>query len=146
MLLNLTLRDTVGKIPSDSEPEMCDADRQCHFLALAVDMTARNMQEEVKKKGLPWSAVKGFDTFTPIGSVFPSVRRSPYSHPVLRKFIPKSSVSDAHHLRLALKVTSSDLHTKGHQLIPHTHLLTDQWCSQTGWYHRRHDFPYSETH
>ena len=33
-------------------------------------MTARNMQEEVKKKGLPWSAVKGFDTFTPIGSVY----------------------------------------------------------------------------
>lgn len=37
--------------------------------ALAVDMTARNMQDEVKKKGLPWSAVKGFDTFTPIGLV-----------------------------------------------------------------------------
>jgi 2-keto-4-pentenoate hydratase/2-oxohepta-3-ene-1,7-dioic acid hydratase in catechol pathway len=35
--------------------------------ALAVDMTARNLQEVVKKKGLPWSAVKGFDTFTPIG-------------------------------------------------------------------------------
>jgi acylpyruvate hydrolase len=34
--------------------------------ALAIDMTARNMQEEVKRKGLPWSAVKGFDTFTPI--------------------------------------------------------------------------------
>jgi acylpyruvate hydrolase len=29
-------------------------------------MTARNLQEEVKKKGLPWSTVKGFDTFTPI--------------------------------------------------------------------------------
>ncbi|KAG2031629.1 hypothetical protein BDR03DRAFT_94093 [Suillus americanus] len=39
--------------------------------ALAVDMTARNMQDEVKKKGLPWSAVKGFDTFTPIGSFIP---------------------------------------------------------------------------
>jgi acylpyruvate hydrolase len=38
--------------------------------ALAVDMTARNLQEEVKKKGLPWSAVKGFDTFTPIRSFF----------------------------------------------------------------------------
>jgi hypothetical protein len=37
--------------------------------ALAVDMTARNLQDEVKKKGLPWSAVKGFDTFTPIGCV-----------------------------------------------------------------------------
>ena len=34
--------------------------------ALAVDMTARNMQDVVKKKGHPWSAVKGFDTFTPI--------------------------------------------------------------------------------
>jgi acylpyruvate hydrolase len=36
-------------------------------LALAIDMTARNLQDEVKKKGLPWSTVKGFDTFTPIG-------------------------------------------------------------------------------
>lgn len=38
-------------------------------LALAVDMTARNVQEVVKKKGLPWSTCKGFDTFTPIGCV-----------------------------------------------------------------------------
>ncbi|KAG1816588.1 hypothetical protein EV424DRAFT_1473024 [Suillus variegatus] len=58
--------------------------------ALAVDMTARNMQDEVKKKGLPWSAVKGFDTFTPIGS-----------------FIPKSSVSDAHDLTLSLKINGA---------------------------------------
>jgi hypothetical protein len=35
--------------------------------ALAVDMTARNLQDHVKKRGLPWSAAKGFDTFTPIG-------------------------------------------------------------------------------
>ena len=33
---------------------------------LAIDMTARNMQDAAKKKGLPWSAAKGFDTFTPI--------------------------------------------------------------------------------
>ena len=43
-----------------------DARRE-YRLALTIDMTARNLQEEVKKKGLPWSAVKGFDTFTPIG-------------------------------------------------------------------------------
>ena len=36
-------------------------------VALAVDMTARNVQDEVKKKRLPWSTAKGFDTFTPIG-------------------------------------------------------------------------------
>ncbi|KAH7929627.1 hypothetical protein BV22DRAFT_1080525 [Leucogyrophana mollusca] len=57
---------------------------------LAVDMTARNLQDEVKKKGLPWSAAKGFDTFTPIGS-----------------FIPKSSISDAHDLRLSLKINGA---------------------------------------
>lgn len=34
--------------------------------ALAIDMTARNLQDKVKKQGLPWSAAKGFDTFTPV--------------------------------------------------------------------------------
>lgn len=73
MLLNLTLLDTVGK---DPEQPGRDADRR--LLALAVDMTARNLQDDVKKKGLPWSAAKGFDTFTPIGSVYPFVRRPSY--------------------------------------------------------------------
>lgn len=34
-------------------------------------MTARNVQEEAKKKGLPWSIAKGFDTFLPISNVIP---------------------------------------------------------------------------
>ena len=54
---------------------------------LGLDMTARNLQEEAKKKGLPWSMSKGFDTFTPLGT-----------------FIPKSQVKDAHDLQLTLKV------------------------------------------
>jgi acylpyruvate hydrolase len=29
-------------------------------------MTARNVQDEAKKKGLPWTIAKGFDTFLPI--------------------------------------------------------------------------------
>ncbi len=29
-------------------------------------MTARNLQDKVKKAGLPWSAAKGFDTFNPV--------------------------------------------------------------------------------
>jgi acylpyruvate hydrolase len=32
-------------------------------------MTARNLQDQVRKAGLPWSAAKGFDTFTPVGYV-----------------------------------------------------------------------------
>lgn len=33
---------------------------------LAIDMTGRNVQEEAKKRGLPWSIAKGFDTFLPL--------------------------------------------------------------------------------
>jgi acylpyruvate hydrolase len=64
-----------------------NADSHIAGYALAVDMTARNMQDEVKRKGLPWSAIKGFDTFTPVGH-----------------FIPKSSVADPHNLKLSLRV------------------------------------------
>ncbi|KAI0093775.1 hypothetical protein BDY19DRAFT_982663 [Irpex rosettiformis] len=78
--------------------------------ALAVDMTARNLQEEVKKKGLPWSAVKGFDTFTPISS-----------------FVPRSLVTDVHNLNLQLKINgavkqdgnTSDMIFKVPRLIEH---------------------------
>lgn len=30
---------------------------------LAIDYTGRNLQDIVKKKGLPWSAAKGYDTW-----------------------------------------------------------------------------------
>ncbi|KAI9574215.1 hypothetical protein HD554DRAFT_2011908 [Boletus coccyginus] len=78
----------IGKGGRDISRDAADA--HIAGYALAVDMTARNMQEEVKKRGLPWSTVKGFDTFTPIGS-----------------FIPKSSISDPHDLRLALKINGA---------------------------------------
>ncbi|KZV60492.1 hypothetical protein PENSPDRAFT_593993 [Peniophora sp. CONT] len=54
---------------------------------LANDVTARNMQNDVKSKGLPWSAAKGFDTFTPIGD-----------------FIPKDKVADPQNLHLWIKI------------------------------------------
>ncbi|KAJ7517578.1 hypothetical protein O6H91_03G094800 [Diphasiastrum complanatum] len=34
--------------------------------ALALDMTARNLQSAAKAEGLPWTVSKGYDTFTPI--------------------------------------------------------------------------------
>nr|AFJ91733.1 fumarylacetoacetate hydrolase domain-containing protein [Ostrea edulis] len=36
---------------------------------LALDMTARDLQDEAKKKGLPWTLAKGFDTSCPIGDL-----------------------------------------------------------------------------
>jgi len=39
-------------------------------------MTARNVQDEAKKKGLPWSIAKGFDTFLPISQLIAKPRIS----------------------------------------------------------------------
>jgi len=75
--------------------------------ALAVDMTARNLQDKVKKQGLPWTAAKGFDTFTPIGSVssfslsFNAIWRQWCTY---RSMIPKTAVQDPHNLNLSLSV------------------------------------------
>lgn len=35
--------------------------------ALGLDMTARDLQADAKKNGLPWTVAKGFDTFAPLG-------------------------------------------------------------------------------
>ncbi|CDO73667.1 hypothetical protein BN946_scf185014.g137 [Trametes cinnabarina] len=58
--------------------------------ALAVDMTARNVQEELKSKRLPWTVAKGFDTFTPISS-----------------YVPKEQVANAADLNLSLKINGA---------------------------------------
>jgi acylpyruvate hydrolase len=52
-------------------------------------MTARNVQNEAKTKGLPWSIAKGFDTFMPISN-----------------YIAKSRISDPHNLNLWLTVNN----------------------------------------
>jgi len=36
---------------------------------LALDITARDIQDEAKKHGWPWSIAKGFDTFAPVSEV-----------------------------------------------------------------------------
>lgn len=57
---------------------------------IGLDMTLRDVQSEAKKKGLPWSLAKGFDTSAP-----------------LSEFIPAASVSDPHRLSLQLTVNGS---------------------------------------
>ncbi|CAL9174265.1 unnamed protein product [Musa hybrid cultivar] len=55
--------------------------------ALALDMTAREIQSAAKSAGLPWTVAKGQDTFTPISAV-----------------LPRSMVVDPNNLELWLKV------------------------------------------
>ena len=40
-------------------------------IALGIDFTARDLQQQCKEKGLPWEIAKGFDYSAPISSFFP---------------------------------------------------------------------------
>ena len=55
--------------------------------AVAVDVTARDVQYEAKQQGLPWTTAKGYDTFCPLSSVAPA-----------------SQIEDPHALALSLSV------------------------------------------
>jgi acylpyruvate hydrolase len=61
----------------------------CSGYAISIDMTARNAQNEAKKKGLPWSIAKGFDTFLPLSNI-----------------IPKTSIPNPHDVELYLTVNN----------------------------------------
>jgi 2-keto-4-pentenoate hydratase/2-oxohepta-3-ene-1,7-dioic acid hydratase in catechol pathway len=50
-------------------------------------MTARNVQNEAKKKGLPWDISKGFDTFLPMSNI-----------------ISKAAIPDPHKIEVYLTV------------------------------------------
>ena len=54
---------------------------------VALDMTLRDVQNELKQKGLPWEIAKGFDTACPLSD-----------------FVPAAEIDDPHNLRITLKV------------------------------------------
>jgi len=57
---------------------------------IGLDMTLRDIQSDAKKKGLPWTLAKGFDTSAPI------------SH-----FVPAGEISDPHALEVKLDVNGA---------------------------------------
>lgn len=54
---------------------------------IGLDMTLRDIQADAKKKGLPWSVAKGFDTSAPVSTI-----------------VEKELVRDPHNLDITLKV------------------------------------------
>ncbi len=40
-------------------------------IGIGLDMTARDLQDKAKAKGLPWTLAKGFDYSAPVGKFFP---------------------------------------------------------------------------
>ena len=83
--LAFTLNKDLKNLSPDFTPE--EAIDSIEGYALTIDMTARNVQNEAKKKGLPWSIGKGFDTFLPVSN-----------------FIPKEKIPDPYNVELELKI------------------------------------------
>lgn len=80
-VLNKTLKNLPETFSAEEALDAIDG------YALSIDMTARNVQDEAKKKGLPWSIGKGFDTFLPLSN-----------------FIPKEKIQDPYKVELIFKI------------------------------------------
>ncbi|KAL1974459.1 hypothetical protein VTN31DRAFT_4663 [Thermomyces dupontii] len=86
VVVGKTLRDIDAASLCKNEEEKRIMDAISDYV-VAIDMTARNVQDEAKSKGLPWSIAKGFDTFLPIS-----------------QRIPKALIPDPHDAFLRLSV------------------------------------------
>ncbi|MCL2761358.1 MAG: fumarylacetoacetate hydrolase family protein [Desulfuromonadales bacterium] len=60
----------IGKICKNISPEK--AFEHIAGYGAAIDMTLRDVQDELKKKGLPWDIAKGFDTACPLSDFMPA--------------------------------------------------------------------------
>ena len=94
----------LGCIISRTSTDLPDTDSSAldaiEAYCLAIDMTARNVQDEAKKKGLPWSIAKGFDTFCPVSEV-----------------VPKAAIPDPHDVQLKLTVNDEVRQEDGTELM-----------------------------
>ncbi len=59
----------IGKSGKNIQAESAPA--YIEGIGVGIDFTARDLQSEAKKAGLPWSVAKGFDGFAPISSFKP---------------------------------------------------------------------------
>ncbi|RII26201.1 MAG: acylpyruvase [Geobacter sp.] len=57
---------------------------------VAIDLTLRDVQDELKKKGLPWEIAKGFDTACPLSD-----------------FVPAGTIGDPQQLQIRLTVNGN---------------------------------------
>ena len=73
---------TTGRNISEAAATSCLAG-----YGVAIDLTLRDVQDELKKKGLPWDIAKGFDTACPLSD-----------------FIPAGQVADPQNLTITMKV------------------------------------------
>jgi 5-carboxymethyl-2-hydroxymuconate isomerase len=75
----------IGRAGKDVQ--VADAYNYVDGYAVGLDMTLRDVQAEAKKKGLPWTVAKGFDTSAPVSYA-----------------VEKERVSNPHSLTLSLNI------------------------------------------
>ncbi|NOY51384.1 MAG: fumarylacetoacetate hydrolase family protein [Chlorobi bacterium] len=61
-------------------------------ISVGLDLTARDLQSECKKKGLPWEIAKAFDNSAPLG-----------------EFIEISEIEDINHINFSLKINGEEV-------------------------------------
>ena len=57
-----------------------DAHKHIFGYAVGLDMTRRDLQNEMKKQGRPWDIGKGFDCSAPIGPITPAAKAGDVEH------------------------------------------------------------------
>ena len=57
-----------------------DAGQHIFGYAVGLDMTRRDLQNEMKKQGRPWCIGKGFDASAPVGSITPAANAGDIAH------------------------------------------------------------------
>ncbi len=73
-----------------------EAENYFNEISVGIDFTARDLQAEQKKKGLPWEIAKAFDGAAPVG-----------------RFVEKNRFPDIHHLAFSLKI-NGEIRQQGH--------------------------------
>jgi 2-keto-4-pentenoate hydratase/2-oxohepta-3-ene-1,7-dioic acid hydratase in catechol pathway len=78
-------------------------------IGIGIDFTARDLQDECKKKGLPWLVSKGFDNAAPLG-----------------KFMKKSSFPDLRNINFHLDINGITVQkgNSGDMIFPFEELIS----------------------
>lgn len=84
------------------------AHRYYEEIGIGIDFTARDLQNECKKKGLPWEIAKAFEGSAPLG-----------------KFISKKSVEDINNISLRLDINGKTVQngTSANMIFPVDELI-----------------------
>jgi 5-carboxymethyl-2-hydroxymuconate isomerase len=85
--------------------DIAESDALAHVAGygIGIDLTLRDVQNELKKKGLPWEVAKGFDTACP-----------------LSEFVPAEAVKDPQQLDIRLTVNDVERQHGSTALMIHT--------------------------